>query len=423
MTGPTQNQTPLNSLKSFPLYQYHTLKNNIRIVFRQNNSPVTHSGVYINIGSRDEKGREEGTAHFIEHSVFKGTEHRRSYHILNRIDGVGGELNAFTTKEETCIYASSLSVHLERCLELFADILFHSTFPEKEIEKEKDVVLEEIKSYKDSPADLIYDDFEQYIFDGHPLAHNILGSPHNVKHFTQQGLLDFMHRNYTTDRMVVSIVGNADFKRVVNLCEKYFGDYPCRQSSADRSQAPEYRRFNLAINRHTHQMHVMVGGRAPNTYDERKVAFSLLNNIVGGPAMNSRLNVAIREKHGFCYTVESQYTPLSDAGLFYIYAGIEADARDHYLDLLHRQLRQLADKPLTEAQLRAAKQQYIGQMAINNESALNEMQAIGKSYLSYDRVDTLEEMQRDIEAVSAADICDIAAEMLSPEALSVLIYK
>lgn len=405
------------------MYQYHTLNNGIRIVFKRNNSTVTHSGVYINIGSRDENGREEGSAHFIEHSVFKGTEHRRSYHILNRIDGVGGELNAFTTKEETCIYASSLSVHLERCLELFADIVFHSTFPEKEIEKEKDVVLEEIKSYKDSPADLIYDDFEEYIFDGHPLAHNILGTPHNVKHFTQQGLLDFMYKNYTTDRMVISIVGNADFKRVVHLCERYFGDYPCRPSAAERLRSPEYRRFDLAINRHTHQMHVMVGGKAPDTYDGRKVAFSLLNNIVGGPAMNSRLNVAIREKHGFCYTVESQYTPFSDAGLFYIYAGIEADAKDHYLALLRQQLNKLAETPLTAQQLRSAKQQYIGQMAINNESALNEMQAIGKSFLTYDRVDTLEEMQREIEAVSAADIRDIAAEMLLPEALSVLIYK
>lgn len=405
------------------MYQYHTLNNGIKIVFRQNGSTVTHSGVYINVGSRDEKGRDEGMAHFIEHTVFKGTEHRHSYHILNRIDGVGGELNAFTTKEETCIYASSLSIHLERCLELFADIIFHSTFPEKEIEKEKDVVLEEINSYKDSPADLIYDDFEQYIFDGHPLAHNILGTPHNVKHFSQQRLLDFMHRNYTTDRMVISVVGNADFKRVVHLCEKYFGDYPCRMSDADRSLAPDYNRFERTVGRRTHQMHVMVGGAAPDTFDERKVAFSLLNNIVGGPAMNSRLNVAIREKHGFCYTVESQYTPFSDAGLFYIYGGIESDALDQYLDKVRQQLRLLSETQLTATQLHNAKQQFVGQMAINNESPLNEMQAIGKSYLTYDRVDTLEEMQRDIEAVSAKEICDLAADYFNPDRLSYLIFK
>ncbi|MBP5189577.1 MAG: insulinase family protein [Bacteroidales bacterium] len=405
------------------MYQYHTLNNGIRIVFRQNNSKVTHSGIYINVGSRDERGRNEGIAHFIEHTVFKGTEHRRSYHILNRIDGVGGELNAFTTKEETCLYASSLSIHLERCLELFSDIIFHSTFPEKEIENEKDVVLEEIKSYKDSPADLIYDDFEQLVFDGHPLAHNILGTPHNVKHFTSQGLLDFLQSNYTTDRMVISVVGCADFRRVVRMCEKYFGDYERRNSAVDRKQAPQYRHFNSTMNRRTHQMHIMVGGRAPDTFDERKVAFSLLNNIMGGPAMNSRLNVAIREKHGFCYTIESQYTPFSDAGLFYIYAGIEADAREHYLELLHRELRRLVETPLSDSQIRNAKQQFVGQMAINNESALNEMQAIGKSYLTYDRVDTLEEMQRDIEAVTAAELRDIAAELFNPENLSCLIYK
>lgn len=404
-------------------YQYHILKNGIKIVFRQNNSAVTHSGVYINVGSRDERGTEEGMAHFIEHSIFKGTEKRKAYHILNRIDGVGGELNAFTTKEETCIYASSLSVHLERCLELFSDILFHSTFPPKEIEKEKDVVIEEINSYKDSPADLIYDDFEEYAFAGHPLAHNILGTKKNVKRFTSEGLLDFMRRNYTTGRMVISIVGNAEFKRVIHLCEKYFGDYPLQPSSADRSVAPLYKPFDITVNRHNHQMHVMVGCKAPHFYDERKVAFSLLNNIVGGPAMNSRLNVSIREKYGFCYTVESQYTPLSDAGLFYIYAGIDAGSQEHYLDLVRRELRRMAEEQLTTLQLHSAKQQYIGQMAINNELALNEMQSIGKSYLSYDRVDSLEEMQRDIEGVTASEIADLAKEYFSPDNLSTLIYR
>lgn len=404
------------------MYQYHTLNNGIRIVFRRNDSKVTHSGVYINVGSRDEVGSDEGMAHFIEHTLFKGTEHRRSYHILNRIDGVGGELNAFTTKEETCIYASSLSQHLGRCLELFADILFHSTFPASEIEKEKDVVLEEINSYKDSPIDLIYDDFEQYIFEGHPLSHNILGTPRNVRRFSPSRLLDFLRSRYTTDRMVISIVGNADFRRVVYLCEKYFGDYQSRASAIDRTAAPDYVRFRRTVNRHTHQMHVMVGGAAPDTFDERKVAFSLLNNIVGGPAMNSRLNVAIREKNGFCYTVESQYTPFSDAGLFYIYAGIESNALDRYMELLRQQLRQLGETSLTPTQLRRAKQQFVGQLAITGESPLNEMQSIGKSYLTYDRVDTLEEMERDIESVTAVELCDLAAELFRPDALSCLIY-
>lgn len=405
------------------LYHYHTLPNGIRIIFRPNNSIVIHSGVYINIGSRDEDPAHEGIAHFIEHSLFKGTSHRRSYHILNRVDGVGGELNAFTTKEETCIYASSLSIHLERCLELFADILFHSTFPEREIEKEKEVVLEEINSYKDSPADLIFDDFEEYIFGDHPLAHNILGSKRNVKHFSAADLRTFFDENYTTDRMVVSIVGNADFKRVVHLCERFFGDYPLRASAADRSLKPVCRRFDLTVNRHTHQMHAMVGCPAPSIFDERKVAFSLLNNIVGGPAMNSRLNVAIREKYGFCYTIESQYTPFSDTGLFYIYAGIDSDSRQQFEDLVRRELQRLADNQLSSTQLHAAQQQYVGQMAINNELALNEMQSIGKSCLAFEHVDTLAEMQRDIESVTSAELSTLAGDLFSGDRLSSLFYK
>ncbi|MBO4307450.1 MAG: insulinase family protein [Bacteroidales bacterium] len=405
------------------MYQYHTLKNGIKIVFRQNGSLVTHSGVYINIGSRDESGSDEGMAHFIEHSIFKGTTHRKSYHILNRIDGVGGELNAFTTKEETCIYASSLSLHLDRCLELFSDILFHSTFPEKEIEREKDVVLEEINSYKDMPSDLIYDDFEEYIFEGHPLAHNILGTKKNVRGFTTDSIKDFLNRNYTTDRMVIAIVGNADFRKVIHLCEKYFADYPLMTSAADRSVKPDYHRFNTTVNRHTHQMHVMVGCPAPGIFDERKVAFSLLNNIIGGPAMNSRLNVAIREKYGFCYTIESQYTPFSDAGLFYIYAGIDPEEKDHFVELVCRVMSQFRENLLTINQLHAAQQQYVGQMAINNELALNEMQSIGKSFLSYDHVDTLEEMQRDIMAVSAEEIRAISNELFALDNMSYLFYK
>lgn len=412
------------------MYTYHTLNNGIKIIIRHNGSPVTHAGLYVNIGSRDERGHDEGMAHFIEHSIFKGTEHRRSWHILNRIDGVGGELNAFTTKEETCIYSSSLTIHLERCLELIADIVFHSTFPEKEIEKEKEVVIEEINSYRDSPADLIYDDFEEFAFEGHPLAHNILGKARDVRHFSSKRLREFMRQRYTTDRMVVSIVGGVDVKKAIRLCEKYFGEQSMVQSVVDRGDTPVYHAFERTIHRRTHQMHIMVGGEAPSVYDERKVAFSLLNNILGGPAMNSRLNVAIRERYGFCYTIESQYTPFSDAGLFYIYAGIEngggADSsagKERFMELLHKELKSLGDTLLTATQLHGAKRQYVGQMAINNEVSLNEMQSIGKAYLSFDHVDTLEEMQRDIEAVTASELMTLAHDLFAPSNLSTLTYQ
>ena len=207
-------------------YQYHRLANGMRIVFRRNSSPVVHCGVYVNVGSRDEAKNEEGLAHFIEHAIFKGTEKRQAYHILNRSDGVGGELNAYTTKEETCIYASALSQYLERCIELFADVLFHSTFPEKELAKESEVIIDEINSYKDTPSELIFDDFEVLYFGRHSLAHNILGAPRNIRKYNSASLHDFMKKNYTTDKMVISVVGNTDFQKLISLCEMYFGTQP-----------------------------------------------------------------------------------------------------------------------------------------------------------------------------------------------------
>lgn len=408
------------------MYLTHTLPNGLRIICSPNHSVVTHVGVYINVGSRDESGAEEGIAHFIEHSVFKGTEHRRSYHIRNRIDGVGGELDAFTSKEETCVYASVLSQHLERALELFADILFHSTFPEHEIEKEKDVVIEEINLYRDTPSDLIYDDFEERIFGAHPLAHNILGTKRNVKHFSPDMLRRFMRDHYTPDRMVVSAVGDIDFSRLVRLCEKHFGTPDIQTSERPdirQTVPPPSLPFNATVNKHTHQVHLLIGGSAPTLFDTQKTAFTLLNNIVGGPALNSRLNVAVREKQGFCYTIESQYVPFTDAGLFYIYAGVDSGAADRSTELILAELRRLRDVPLSPQQLRAVQRQLIGQMAINNDLALNEMQSIGKAFLNFERVDTLDDMSRDILAVTADDIQMVARQYLAEESLSRLYYK
>ena len=408
------------------MYLYHTLSNGIRIVFRQNNSNVVYAGVYINVGSRNEQNpSEEGIAHFIEHSIFKGTEHRRSYHIRNRIDGVGGELDAFTTKEETCVYASALTQHLERCLELFSDILFHSTFPQHEIEKEKDVVIEEINLYKDSPAELIYDDFEEMIFGSHPLAHNILGSKKNVKHFTSEQLSLFLHQNYTPDKMVITVVGNVEFNKLVHLCEKHFAlaSEVSKPKADARSPKPNYQHFNTTLNKHTHQVHLLAGCPAPTIYDEKKNAFTLLNNILGGPAMNSRLNVSVRENQGFCYTIESQYVPFSDAGLFYIYAGVDSDAAERSTQLILQELRRLRENRLSPQQLHAAQTQLIGQMAIANDSGLNEMQSIGKAYLNFDHVDTLEEMNRDILAITPEELQAVAQEIFAEDNFSFLYYR
>lgn len=404
------------------MYEYHTLNNGIKIILSHTPSRVTYSGVYINVGSRDERGNDEGMAHFIEHSLFKGTEHRRAYHIQNRIDGVGGELNAFTTKEETCVYASSLSEHLERCLELFSDILFHSTFPLDEIAREKDVVLEEINSYNDTPSELIYDQYEELAYEGHPLAHNILGSKRNVKRFTPESIRNFMRSNYTPSRMVITVSGNVKFDKLVRLCEKYFGHYENHPSAVDRSAKPVFRTFDRHINRRTHQAHLLIGCEAPDVYSNDKTAFSLLNNILGGPAMNSRLNVAIREHYGFCYNIESQYIPFSDTGLFYIYAGVDLDAQEKARKLIVNELTRIADTPLSTAQLRAAQRQMIGQMAINDDFGMNEMQAIGKAYLCYDHVNTLEEMNADLMAVTADDLQRVAQERFNPDRFGTLIY-
>ena len=404
------------------MYEYHTLPNGIRIILSHTSSRVVYSGVYINVGSRDEAGVDEGMAHFIEHSLFKGTERRRAHHILNRIDGVGGELNAFTTKEETALYATSLREHLGRCLELFADILFHSTFPEAEIEKEKDVVLEEINSYNDSPSELIFDQFEELAYEGHPLAHNILGSKRNVRRFTAERLRRHLQACYTPSRMVVTVAGDVRFDQLVRMCEHYFGAYGNHPSAVDRSERPVFRRFERYVNRHTHQAHLLLGCEAPDVYHRDKTAFTLMNNLLGGPAMNSRLNVAIRERYGFCYTVESQYVPLSDTGLFYIYAGVDLGAQERVVGLIKQELRRMADTLLSERQLRRVQQQFIGQMAVNNDLGLNEMQSIGKAFLNFDHVDTLEEMNADIMGVTAADLQRVAQERFGDECFSLLIY-
>ena len=405
------------------MYQYHTLNNGIRIIFKQRASAVIYSGVHINVGSRDEEGANEGIAHFIEHSIFKGTENRRSYHIRNRIDGVGGELDAFTTKEDTCIYASALTEHLERCLELFADMLFHATFPSNEIEKEKDVVIEEINLYKDDHSESICVDFENSFFGNHPLAHDILGTKKNVKHFTSEILKDYLNRKYTPDRMVISVVGNVEFKKLVRLCQKYFEDYPSRTADIQRTAPPIYTPFNTSINKRGHQTLMVIGCPAPNTFDDNKTAFTLLNNILGGSAMNSRLNVAIREKHGFCYNIYSSYYTFTDAGISFTYAGVDNGAAERSTELILNEMKRLRDTRLTSQQLKAAQMQFIGNLAIDYDSGQAVMEGIGKAHLNFDHVDTLEENIRDILSVTAEDIQSVAQEYLVEDKLSFMYYK
>ena len=404
-------------------YLSHRLPNGIRIIHKPTDALVAHRGLTINAGSRDEELYEQGLAHFIEHVIFKGTQKRRAHHILSHMENVGGELNAYTTKEDTCIHASFMHNYYQRWFDLLSDILFNSVFPERELEKEKDIVIDEINSYKDNPGEQIFDDFDGVVFDGHPLGRNILGTPKNLKSFSRDHIARFMGRNYATEEMVICSVGRIPFTELVHLAEKYFGHAP--QSSRVNGRQPfnAYQPSQKVVKRRNHQAHCVLGGPAFQSYDERKTGLILLNNLLGGPGLNSRLNMAVREKHGFCYNIESHYLPYSDSGIFSIYFGTDHDYIDKTLTLIRKELNRFRQQKLGLLQLKRAKQQLIGQVAISFESNLVEMLSMGKSILLYDKVDTIEEINQKIEAVRATDLLEVANEVFDPEKLSMLTFK
>jgi len=404
-------------------YQFHTLKNGIRLVHSFNAREVAHCGIVINTGSRDEGEDENGIAHFIEHVIFKGTKKRKAYHVLSRLENIGGDLNAFTTKEETCIYASFLHPYFERTLELIADITFNSSFPEKEINKEKDVVLDEINSYKDSPSELIFDDFEELVYDGHPIARNILGTPESVKSLTREKIHQFIQKNYHTNQMVISSVGNIQFSKLIKLVEKYFSEIPANLRSNGRQKMIAYEPQKKRIDKRTNLSHSCIGNLAYPQHHENRLGLVLLNNILGGPALNSRLVLAVREKHGYTYDIESNYQPYSDTGLFCVYLGTDKEYVDKSIGLVKQELNLLRRKKLGSLQLQRAKQQIIGQLAISLESNLNEMLSMGRSLLMMNKIDSIREIHEAIEAIDAKILQDIANEIFDPKQLSVLIYN
>lgn len=400
----------------------HKLSNGIRLVHRSTYSPVAHCAITVNVGSRDELVSENGIAHFIEHCIFKGTQKRKSLHILNRIDGVGGELNAFTTKEETCIYATFLNTYYDRVIELFADIVFNSTFPEKELEKEKKVVIDEINSYEDNPAELIYDDFENLVFRNHGLGRLILGTPKKVEAFTSEKVKSFIDRNYSTDKMVISTIGSIDFDKWIRLCEKYFGHIPAKSNTHKRSPFRDYKPREKELKRDTYQSHAIIGNVAFSYNNKNKVPFSLLTNIIGGPAMNSRLNLNIREKYGYTYTLESNYSSYSDTGIFTIYAGTDEKHIDKTISLIEKELDYFCDKPMSERTLNQAKLQLIGQLAIQFESNQNEVISMGKSVLNHNRIDTLALTNKAINEIKASEIQEVAKIVFDKNKYSLIKY-
>jgi predicted Zn-dependent peptidase len=404
-------------------YLTHQLPNGIRIIHKPTDAYVAHCGLTINAGSRDEELNEQGLAHFIEHVIFKGTQKRRAHHILSHMENVGGELNAYTTKEDTCIYASFMHTWYQRWFDLLSDILFNSTFPEKELAKEKDIIIDEINSYKDNPGEQIFDDFDGVIFDGHPLGRNILGLPKNIKTFNRDHISRFTSRTYATEEMVICSVGRIPFSELIRLAEKYFGHAPRSSRQNQRLAFNGYVSKEKVIKRRNHQAHCVLGGPGYQADHPGKTALILLNNMLGGPGLNSRLNMAVREKHGFCYNIESHYLPYSDSGIFSIYFGTDADYIDKTLSLIRKELNRFRNEKLGLLQLKRAKQQLIGQVAISFESNLAEMLSMGKSILLYDKVDTIEEINQKIEAVSAANLLEAANEVFDPEGLSMLTFK
>lgn len=404
------------------IYRTYTLSNGLRVILKPENSPVTYCGMVVNAGSRDESDDEAGMAHFIEHMLFKGTTHRRAGHIINRLENVGGELNAYTTKEETVVYAGVLNEHFPRAIELIADIVFHSTFRQKEIDKEVVIIVDEIQSYNDSPSELIYDDFEELLFHAHPLAHNILGTAEHLEKYKTEDAFRFVKRQYRPDEMVFFAQGNIDFDHLKRLAEKYLGVFSATENTSKRTAPVSYAPVTREVNKNTHQVHHILGNRAYNMYHPNRMGLYLLNNILGGPGMNSLLNLSLREKHGLVYNVESAYQPFTDTGMWTVYYGCDPENAKKCRQLVLNELQKLQQDTIPEKKLETYKTQLMGQMAIASEIRENNALSVGKSFMRYNKVDELSEIKERIAGVTALQMRDIAAEIFVVDQFTELRY-
>jgi len=403
-------------------YFLHTLNNGIRIVHKPGKSPVAHLGLIVQTGSRDELDHEHGIAHFIEHLIFKGTKKRKAWHILSRLDDVGGEINAYTNREETCIYAAFLKQDYERAIELIYDITFNPVFPEKEVRREKDVIIDEIMSYNDTPSELIFDEFEEMAFKGNPLGKSILGTKKSLNKITRADIINFMQDNYATHEMIICSVGDIHFDKLIKLTSRYFNSLPEKPRARVRISPDQYIPENKNLHKRTHHVHSIIGTIGYNYHDKRRTALHLINNILGGPGMNSRLNMSLREKNGFSYNVESHYIPYSDTGLIIVYFGCDKDKYEKSLHLVFKELRKLRTNSLGSLQLSKAKKQVLGHLAINSESREHLMLSMGKSILLFNKFDDLVDIRKKIDAVTISDILEITNEVFLPDKLSVLSY-
>jgi len=403
-------------------YNVHTLDNGIRLLHVPSPSAISHACIIINSGSRDEKANQMGLAHFIEHLVFKRTEKRNTNQILTRLESVGADLNAYTTKEYTCIHASFLNPYLDRTLELFNDIVFHSIFPEDELEKEKGVILDEITSYLDQPEEAINDDFEDQLFAGHPFGRNILGTPESVSGLSRADILDFIEENYRTDEIVVAVIGNYPLQKFVKIGTKHFESVKPNISVKNRIAPQPNATSNIMVNKQISQAHVMMGTQTYSLHHPYKAGLLLLNNMLGGTGMSSILNLQVREKYGIAYTIESNYSPLSDTGIFALYFGTDKEKVDKAFKLIYKEFKKFRENPLTEIQLQKAKNKFIGQIALGEENRIGLIISMAKSLIDYNKIDNLEAVFNKIRAVSVADMANIANEVLDEKMLSSLTF-
>lgn len=404
-------------------YQIYTLPNGIRIAHKQvTHTKVVHCGFILDVGSRDEKPQQQGLAHFWEHMAFKGTQKRKAFHILNRLDSVGGELNAYTTKEKICFYASVLDRHFENALELLTDITFDSVFPEKQIERERNVILEEMAMYYDSPEDAIQDEFDTIVFGSHPLGKNILGTNESIRSFRREDFRQFIRENVNTERVVFSCVGNLPAQKVIKIAEKYLRNIPLLSGKNQRIPFDSYQPKQLEVGRSLTQAQCAIGRDAYPVRHPRSLPFFMLANLLGGSGMNTRLNLALREKHGLVYSVDAEYQSYTDTGLFAIYFGTEPRNLKRAVSYIMKELKKLRETALGTVQLTRAQEQLMGQLAMNSENNQGLMLSMGRALLDDYELEDLDTIYRKIAAVTAKDLQEIAQEMLPEEALSILTF-
>ena len=420
-------------------YNTYTLDNGLRIIHLPSDSKVVYCGYQINAGTRNEEPGEEGLAHFCEHVTFKGTERRKAWHILNCLESVGGDLNAYTNKEGTVYYSAILKEHIARAVDLLTDIVFHSVYPQAEIDKEVEVICDEIESYNDSPAELIYDEFENIIFKGSPLGHNILGTAEQVRSFKTEDALRFTRKLYRPDNAIFFAYGDIDFKKLVRLLKKSFLSEE-RRVKSEKFNSPETQtQFNIqhstfntqhsfegqtiVMQKNTHQAHVMIGTHAYDVNDSRRMPLYLLNNMLGGPGMNAKLNLALREHNGLVYTVESTMAAYGDTGIWSIYFGCDEHDVKRCLRLVRKELDKFMQKPLSEAQLKAAKKQIKGQVGVACDNRENFALDFGKSFLHYGWEKNVDRLYEQVDEITAEQIQAVAKELFDKDRLTTLIFK